>query len=453
MDENNIPKTAPEAEAPAQSGFENAPVAEQPYSYTPNNNYGYTAPDHTPSGSPQPPKKDKKLFGIGAMIICIVLSILVSTATSLTIAFNSMNDGKDGTESNVSSSASDLTASNTSSKDDTSSGNTISSTITVEGNIESLVEAVYDKAANSVVGIRTKAWVESFFGGSTESTGEGSGVIYTADGYIITNYHVISNVVNNQSEESAVEVFLMSAPDEPINASIIGYNVSADLAVIKVEKKNLPAIEIANSDEIKVGQYAIAIGCPGGIEFLNSVSYGIVSGLNRTITVDSIGEMDLIQTDAAINPGNSGGALLNSKGQLIGINSSKLVDESFEGMGFAIPSNTAIKVIKEIIENKDNPSPYIGIEIYKYDSEYLSQYGLPSGAAVKGVVKNAPAYNAGIRSGDIITAFNKVEIAEYTDFIDALDECKPGTKVTARIYRNGRYYSTTVTIGSNNSHG
>ena len=186
---------------------------------------------------------------------------------------------------------------------------------------------------------------------------------------------------------------------------------------------------------------------------MNSVSYGIVSGLNRTITVDSIGEMELIQTDAAINPGNSGGALLNSKGQLIGINSSKLVDESFEGMGFAIPVNIVIKVVKEIIENKDNPSPYIGIEIYKYDSAYLAQYGLPSGAAVKAVVKNAPAYNAGIRSGDIITAFNKIEIKEYSDFINALDECKPGTKVTARIYRNGRYYSTTVTIGSNNSRG
>ena len=122
-------------------------------------------------------------------------------------------------------------------------------------------------------------------------------------------------------------------------------------------------------------------------------------------------------------------------------------------MGFAIPSNTALEVVNEIIENKDNPSPYIGIEIYKYDSKYLAQYGLPNGAAVKSVVKNAPAYNAGILAGDIITEFNKVQITEYTDFIDALDKCKPGTKITARIYRNGRYYSTTVTIGSNNSHG
>lgn len=424
---------------------ENTNSFEQSYSYTPNSSSGYTSPTPTPTPDQKPPKKNKRHFGLGTVIACIVLSVAISTGTSLAIAFSSM-----GSDNSGSAATSSLTSADGTSSDGSSATSTV---ISIEGNIESLVEAVYDKAANSVVGIRTKASVESFFGGSTERTGEGSGIIYTADGYIITNYHVIADVVATQSSSSSVEVFLMSDPETPIDAKVIGYNVSTDLAVIKIEKTGLPAVEITNSDEIKVGQYAIAIGCPGGIEFLNSVSYGIISGLNRTITIDSIGEMDLIQTDAAINPGNSGGALLNSKGQLIGINSSKLVDESFEGMGFAIPSNTALEVVNEIIENKDNPSPYIGIEIYKYDSKYLAQYGLPNGAAVKSVVKNAPAYNAGIRAGDIITEFNKVQITEYTDFIDALDKCKPGTKITARIYRNGRYYSTTVTIGSNNSHG
>ncbi len=426
------------------------------YSYTPNSNYIYNTPTSTPQPTPEPPKKDNRRFGMGAMVLCIVLSVIISTFASLAIAFGSMEDSgsKDKDKDTASVSTSDKTDSDDSSSNESSqSGTTVSTVITVDGNVESVVEAVYDKSAASVVGIRTKASVQGFFGGSTESTGEGSGVIYTKDGYIITNYHVIAEVVTTQSENSSVEVFLMSAPEEPVDAKVIGYNASADLAVIKIEKNDLPAVSIANSDEIKVGQYAIAIGCPGGIEFLNSVSYGIISGLNRSITIDSIGEMELIQTDAAINPGNSGGALLNSKGELIGINSSKLVDESFEGMGFAIPVNTALEVVKEIIDNKDNPSPYIGIEIYKYDSEYLAQYKLPAGAAVKSVVKNAPAYSAGIRAGDIITEFNRVEITEYTDFIDALDECEPGTKVTARIYRNGRYYSTTVTIGSNNSRG
>lgn len=404
---------------------------EQSYSYTPNSGCNFTH-DTAANTEPTPPQKPKKNYGLGTVIVCIALSVIVSTGVSFAIAFGSMDS--DGDKSTVSSA-------------------TVSTVISIEGNVESVVEAVYDKAADSVVGIRTKASVESIFGGSTENTGEGSGVIYTADGYIITNYHVISDVVANQSASSSIEVFLNSDPETAIDATVVGYNVSADLAVIKIEKTDLPAVELGKSDDVKVGQYAIAIGCPGGIEFLNSVSYGIVSGLNRTITIDSIGEMELIQTDAAINPGNSGGALLNSKGQLIGINSSKLVDESFEGMGFAIPVDTAIRVVTEIIENKDNPSPYIGIEIYKYSSAYLAQYNLPSGAAVKSVVSGAPASLAGIRAGDIITNFNGNQINEYTDFIDILDKCKPGIRVTARIYRNGIYYSTSVTIGSNNSRG
>ena len=120
-------------------------------------------------------------------------------------------------------------------------------------------------------------------------------------------------------------------------------------------------------------------------------------------------------------------------------------------MGFAIPIDTVIEVVKDIIDNKDNPSPYIGIEIYTYTGAYLEKYNLPHGAAVKSVVSGAPAANAKIRAGDIITEFNSVIIDEYTDFIEALDKCTPGTKVTAKIYRNGRYYTTTVTIGSNNS--
>ena len=427
------------------SSYTNGQYSYSSYSYTPNTAYGkYSGTGG--SMPPQPPKKDgQRTFSLGAIVLCIVLSVVLSTATSLGIAFTAFNNEESNTSSDTAGTSS------VSGTESNSSG--ISSTvISIEGNVESLVEAVYDKSAESVVGIRTKASVENFFGGSSESTGEGSGVIYTSDGYIITNFHVIENAVEYSASTATIEVFLMSDPDTPIDATVVGYNASADLAVIKIEKTGLPSIEIGASDDVKVGQYAVAIGCPGGIEFLGSVSYGIISGLNRTVTIDSIGSMELIQTDAAINPGNSGGALLNSSGQLIGINSSKLVDESFEGMGFAIPVNTVVKVITEIIENKDNPTPYIGIEIYKYDSKYLEKYSLPHGAAVKSVVSGAPAALAGIRAGDIITQFNKVDIEEYTDFIEVLDQCTPGTKVTAKIYRNGRYYSTTVTIGSNNSY-
>lgn len=413
----------------------NEPKNNKAYTYSPasNNGYGY---NYEPK--PNPPKKEKG-FGIGAIVLSIVLSVVVSSVASVYVATNALKD--------------EINAAAGSSNEQTSQeqgSNTTSTVISIEGNIESLVEAVYAKASDSVVGIRATVSVQGIFG-NNENTGEGSGVIYSTDGYIITNYHVIENVIEYQSANKTIEVYLQSDPDKAIDATVVGYNVSADLAVIKIDKKNLPAIDLGNADEIKVGQYAIAIGCPGGLEFMGSVSYGIVSGLNRSITIDSIGEMTLIQTDAAINPGNSGGALLNSKGQLIGINSSKLVGDSIEGMGFAIPIDTVVEVVKDIIDNKDNPSPYIGIEIYTYTGAYLEKYNLPHGAAVKSVVQGAPAANAKIRAGDIITEFNSVAIDEYTDFIKALDECTPGTKVTAKIYRNGRYYTTTVTIGSNNS--
>ena len=411
--------------------------SQQSYSYTPNTAYGSY-------NNYAPPKSPKKGVGSLAIVLCIVLSALISTGTSLSIAMSVLKNDKDTASSGIPSSSQTTST-------DSSSGSTNSTVISIEGSVESLVEAVYEKSGNSVVGIRATKSVQGFFGGSQESSSDGSGVVYTGDGYIITNYHVIENVVKSNSQNSIVEVYLNSEPDTPIDAKIIGYNMSADLAVLKIEKTGLLPIDIGDSNGVKVGQYAIAIGCPGGLEFMGSVSYGIISGLNRTITIDAIGDMELIQTDAAINPGNSGGALLNSKGQLIGINSSKLVDTSYEGMGFAIPVNTVVEVVKEIMDNKDKPSPYIGIEIYTYPSSYLEKYNLPHGAAVKSVVQGGPAASAGIRAGDIITQFNSVDIEEYTDFIKALEDCTPGTKVTAKFYRNGRSYTTTVIIGSNNS--
>lgn len=381
--------------------------------------------------------KERGGAGAAAIITSIALSALISVSTTLVVVL-SLNK-KDDVQLPTSSVSDSVT-------DNQSTSSTV---INIEGSVESLVEAVYQKAGNSVVGIRATTSIQGFFG-NQDSSSDGSGVIYTNDGYIITNYHVIESVAKSNSSKSIIEVYLNNDPEKPIEAEIVGYNVSADLAVIKIDKKGLTPVEIADSNSLKVGQYAVAIGCPGGIEFMGSVSYGIISGLNRSITIDSVGEMELIQTDAAINPGNSGGALLNSSGKLIGINSSKLVDTSFEGMGFAIPSNTVISVVTKIINNKDKPSPYVGIEIYTYSGSYLVQYGLPRGAAVKSVVSNGPAASAGIKAGDIITEFDSVKINEYTDFISALEDCTPGTRVTVKFYRNGKTYTTTVTIGSNN---
>ncbi len=317
--------------------------------------------------------------------------------------------------------------------------------INVDEQAASVVEAVAKKVTPSVVGIRTTTSVQSFFGNS-ESSGEGSGVVYSKDGYIVTNYHVISGAT--KSSNGKIEVFLGDLDTKAYTASVVGYNISTDLAVIKIDAKNLAAIEIADSSKLNVGQYVITVGNPGGLEFMDSVTYGVISGLNRVVSTDS--SVSLIQTDAAINPGNSGGALVNVNGELVGINSSKIVSEEFEGMGFAVPSNTMVEICDKIIENENSPEPYLGITLSeKYTSSVLSFYGYPSGAVVLSVFEGSPAYQAGIRRGDIITAFNKKAIKEYTELEGFITECKPGDKVDIEIYRNGRTYSTTLTIGSN----
>ena len=321
--------------------------------------------------------------------------------------------------------------------------------ISVDENASSTAEAVYEKSGQCVVGIRTTTSVISFFGGNSEATGEGSGVVYSEDGYIITNYHVIEEAVKSSSA-SKIEVFIGNASSKSYEASVVGYNISSDLAVLKISANNLNAIEIADSSSLKVGQPAVTIGAPGGLEFMGSVTYGIISGLDRVVSASS--SVSLIQTDAAINPGNSGGALLDVTGKLIGINSSKIVAEEFEGMGFAIPSNKVVEVVKNIISKENSPEPYIGITISeKYTSQVLKYYGYPAGAVVLSVYSGSPASEAGIKRGDIITEFNGKQITEYNLLNDYLKECNPGQTVPLKVYRGGRTYDVEITIAADSS--
>lgn len=318
--------------------------------------------------------------------------------------------------------------------------------INVDETASNIIEAVAEKATDSVVGIRTTTSVSNFFGGSNEQSGEGSGVVYTADGYIITNYHVISDAV--ESNSAKIEVFVGDNTTESYKASIVGYNISCDLAVLKIDAQNLTPIEIGSSDNLKVGQFVVTIGAPGGLEFMGSVTYGVISGLDRVVSSDS--KVKLIQTDAAINPGNSGGALLNANGQLIGINSSKIVSEEFEGMGFAIPVNTVKEKCDKIIARKNEPSPYIGVTISeRYSSQVLAYYGYPEGAVVSGVADGSPAAEVGIERGDIITEFNGTKITEYSVLTEELNDLEPNQTVPLKIYRSGRYYSLEIKIGAN----
>lgn len=386
-------------------------------------NYGYKPPK---------PKKQKK-GGHGAVTIavaCLLAAVIGAVSGVTAVKLTSKN-----TDSTTLTSSSGISGSNVN--------------INVDETAESVVEAVAQKVTPSVVGIRTTTSVRSFFGGNSSSTGEGSGVVYSSDGYIITNYHVISSAVTNKSD-SKIEVFLDSVNSKSYEATVVGYNISTDLAVIKIDATGLTPISIADSDNLKVGQYVITVGNPGGLEFMDSVAYGVISGLNRVVSTDS--DVKLIQTNAAINPGNSGGALVNTKGELVGITSSKIVSEEFEGMGFAIPANTVSTICKNIIDKQNDPEPYIGITVSeKYTASVLKYYGYPAGAVVLSVAEGSPADNSGIAKGDIITEFNGKEIDEYTKLEEYINECQPGKKVSAKIYRSGRYYTTDITVGSNNA--
>ena len=383
------------------------------------NNYAYTMPIQSK------PKKEKRRFGFGAILLASILSaVIASVSVSIAMRYNIQEPQLQAP---------------------ILQGNNVN--INVDEQATSVVEAVAKKVTPSVIGIRTTTSVMSFFG-NQESSGEGSGVIYKSNGYIITNYHVISDAVTNKAN-TKIEVFLDTLDKASYQATVVGYNISADLAVIKINAKDLPVIEIADSKNLKTGQYVITVGNPGGLEFMDSVTYGVISGLNRVVSSDS--DVPLIQTDAAINPGNSGGALVNIKGQLVGINSSKIVAEEFEGMGFAVPSNKVVEICDKIIENENSPEPYVGITISeKYTASALALYGYPTGAVVLSVAEGSPAYSAGIRKGDIITSFNNKKITDYTKFEEYLTECKPNQKVDIEIYRNGRTYSTSIVIGSNN---
>lgn len=412
------------AESPMQSGYRGY-ASYQPYTGTP------TTPQRKPK---------KSSFSLATVMVSVVLAAIIGATGGIVgmLAVQSANGTSGGSSGNPVASG-------------TASGSNVSIDVT---NVEATVGvAVAEKVTPSVVGIRTTVSVSSFFGGTQEASGEGSGVIYTSDGYIITNYHVISDAIEYGKNSSAIQVFLSDDPETGYDATVVGYNISNDLAVVKINGNNLPAIEWADSSELQVGQYVMAVGNPGGLEFMGSATWGIISGLNRVISdsYDGTGT-ELIQTDAAINPGNSGGALVNIEGELIGINSSKLVSESVEGMGFAIPSNTVKDICDKIIAKEYDPDPYIGVTISeRYDPDTLKYWGYPVGAVIYSVASGSPAEDAGLRQGDIITEFNGQEVTHYSLLSELLADCEPGTSVDIEIYRNGKYYDGTIKIGSNNS--
>lgn len=317
---------------------------------------------------------------------------------------------------------------------------------------ESAVTSVAEKVGPSVVGIRASYQNTNELFGSQADFGEGSGIIISSDGYILTNHHVIERALNDKTRGirtgSQIQVYLPSRIDKPYKAEIKGYDSKTDLAVLKIEADELPAIEFGNSDSVKVGEPAIAVGNPGGLEYMGSLTTGVISGLNRTVQLDGGKKIRLIQTDAAINPGNSGGALVNIKGQLIGVNTIKMVATGFEGLGFAIPVNDAKKIADELIKNTYISKPYLGIYVdNSYTEEIAEENKLPMGVFVADVEILGAAQKAGIRALDIITKFNNVIVKSYDQLEDEKNKFKPGDVVDVEIYRDGSRRTLKVTLG------
>ncbi|WP_042352925.1 S1C family serine protease [Bacillus massiliigorillae] len=321
-------------------------------------------------------------------------------------------------------------------------------------NVTSSVTDAYDKAADAVVGI-TNIQEASIFSQGGEA-GTGSGVVYEkANGkaYIVTNHHVIEGA-------SALEVSLSDGTKIP--AKVIGSDVWTDLAVIQTDASKIKTIaEFGDSSSLKPGEPVLAIGNPLGLQFSGSVTQGIISGLERTIEIDinQDGVVDwnseVIQTDTAINPGNSGGALVNLKGQVIGINSMKIAEQAVEGIGLAIPINSAIPVIKDIEKYGEVKRPYLGVSLapieevtqYHRENTFKLPANVTTGVAIVEVQRNSPAAKAGIKAYDVIVEMDGEKIKDLVSFRKHLYiDKKIGDQLKVKFYRNGKLESATITL-------
>ncbi|HAA24674.1 MAG TPA: peptidase S1 [Ruminiclostridium sp.] len=326
---------------------------------------------------------------------------------------------------------------------------------------DSPVTAIAEKVSPSIVGIQVNYRIQDFWFGTQMGSGSGSGIIIRSDGYILTNNHVIDRAAgtgNTMAQGASINVILPYQKDRSYEAKIIGRDEKTDLAILKIDLSDLPAADLGDSDELKVGELAVAIGNPAGIEFMGTVTSGIISGLNREVQISQNHKLKVIQTDAAINPGNSGGALVNSRGEVIGVNTLKIsgVSGEYEGLGFAIPINTAKEIIDDlIVEGYVRGRPKLGVYFDpRLTEERAEQLGVPMGFLVYEVEPLSGAYNAGIKVGDIITEFNGVRVKDFIELENEKNKYKAGDVVTIKLYRiknietrEGEYLTLEVTLG------
>lgn len=303
-----------------------------------------------------------------------------------------------------------------------------------------VVAAVAKKAVSSVVGITT-VQIERDFLWSRPVEGVGSGLIVNSNGYILTNSHVIR-------DGNASEINVLFEDGDRKEGRVLWYDATLDLAIVKVNASNLPVAELGDSDTVEVGQLAVAIGNPLGLDFQRTVTSGVISGLHRSIQVNRYSVMeDLIQTDASINPGNSGGPLLDATGHVIGINTAKI--QTGEGLGFSIPINIVKPVIDEIIKNGSFRNVYIGFtgsEVQVYERQMDVDLRAEKGVVIIEVLPNSPAAVANLQPLDVIVAVDNEEVTSMPNLRKILFKYRIGDRATLTINRNGTVMRIPVTF-------
>ena len=436
------PKQQPQAEQPAQAPQSEQPQAEEPRTpfQTPvqhpefrqaqqQTGFGEVPPmsqkPHTPKN-----KKHSRGLALGLCGVAAACLLFAGGAVVGNMAFGGNANSDSGTSASTSDSAPTLQIN---SKPESDSSNSSDNYDTANGMAG---EDIYKKVNPSVVSVIST---------TAEGTGSGSGVIMSKDGYIITNNHVV---------DGAQSVSVQLSDGTSLDAEIIGTDEQTDLAVIKVTPtSDLTAAEFGDSDELEPGEYAYAIGSPGGVQFANTITGGRISAINRDLTVNDR-VMTLIQTDASINNGNSGGALINKYGQVVGITSAKLSGNAFgsatvEGMGFAIPINTAKDIVDELIQNGYvSGRPSIGITGQNVESAD----GKVSGVQVYSIDSRAKAASEGLQVGDVITAVDGTPTPDMDKVNELKQDKKAGDKLTLSVYRISTGKTLNITITLTDSH-
>lgn len=404
--------------------------SDRPYGMTGTYEWNFADYDQQSSAPARDQAARKKRSRMAAILVgCLVgVFALAFCGYSIYSAIDSSRVEQDNSSSEVSA-LPGLNIQDTPSDSDT--------TVSSDGKLSD--KEIIKKVSPAVVGIECYA-----FGNSFTPSSSGSGIIMTADGYIVTNAHVV---------EDAAGITVVLENGDAYAAELIGADSDTDLAVLKIEASNLTYAEFGNSDELERGDRVIAIGNPGGTVLAGSTTGGMVSGLNRNINSSSPYSTSYIQVDAAINPGNSGGALVNEYGQVVGINSAKIAETDYEGIGFAIPINEALPIIQELMQyGHVTGRAALGIQGYMINEAVAAMRRMPVGFGIEAVDPSSDLASKNVVAGDIITYINDKQVTSYDVLANELAEYKPGDTVKLTIYRSsssggaGRSFEVNVVL-------